>query len=136
MNKNIDLKSYTKFVDTLTSSPSKEFEAYINSLTKLKEAGCDIERLDTAVSGAMAEAGEAMEIVKKLKFQGKEWNEDVRYHLYREAGDLIFYWINFCLALNLDPNEVIAENVRKLESRYPGGSFDAHYSENRKANDL
>jgi phosphoribosyl-ATP pyrophosphohydrolase len=134
--KEIDLKSYTKFVDTLTSSPSKEFEAYINSLTKLKEAGCDIERLDTAVSGAMAEAGEAMEIVKKLKFQGKEWNEDVRYHLYREAGDLIFYWVNFCLALNLDPNEVIAENVRKLESRYPGGEFDAHYSENRKENDL
>jgi NTP pyrophosphatase (non-canonical NTP hydrolase) len=134
--KEIDLKSYTKFVDTLTSSPSKEFEAYINSLTKLKEAGCDIERLDTAVSGAMAEAGEAMEIVKKLKFQGKEWNEDVKYHLYREAGDLIFYWINFCLALNLDPNEVIAENVRKLESRYPGGSFDAHYSENRKDGDI
>jgi NTP pyrophosphatase (non-canonical NTP hydrolase) len=134
--KEIDLKSYTKFVDTLTSSPSKEFEAYINSLTKLKEAGCDIERLDTAVSGAMAEAGEAMEIVKKLKFQGKEWNEDVKYHLYREAGDLIFYWINFCLALNLDPNEVIAENVRKLESRYPGGSFDAHYSENRKEGDI
>jgi hypothetical protein len=23
-----------------------------------------------------------------------------------------------------------------LESRYPGGSFDAHYSENRKAGDL
>ena len=134
--KEIDLKSYTKFVDTLTSSPSKEFEAYINSLTKLKEAGCDIERLDTAVSGAMAEAGEAMEIVKKLKFQGKEWNDDVKYHLYREAGDLIFYWINFCLALNLDPNEVIAENVRKLESRYPGGSFDVHYSENRKEGDL
>ena len=134
--KEIDLKSYTKFVDTLTSSPSKEFEAYINSLTKLKEAGCDIERLDTAVSGAMAEAGEAMEIVKKLKFQGKEWNEDVRYHLYREAGDLIFYWINFCLALNLDPNEVIAENIRKLESRYPGGKFDAFYSENRKDGDL
>jgi NTP pyrophosphatase (non-canonical NTP hydrolase) len=134
--KEIDLKSYTKFVDTLTSSPSKEFEAYINSLTKLKEAGCDIERLDTAVSGAMAEAGEAMEIVKKLKFQGKEWNDDVKYHLYREAGDLIFYWINFCLALNLDPNEVIAENVRKLESRYPGGTFDVHYSENRKEGDL
>lgn len=134
--KEINLNSYTKFVDTLTSSPSKDFEAYIDSLTKLKEEGCDIERLDVAVSGAMAEAGEAMEIIKKLKFQGKEWNEDVKYHLYREAGDLIFYWINFCLALDLDPNDVIQENVRKLESRYPGGKFDVGYSENRKAGDL
>jgi hypothetical protein len=36
----------------------------------------------------------------------------------------------------LDPNEVIAENVRKLEKRYPGGSFDAYYSENRQDGDL
>ena len=31
----------------------------------------------------------------------------------------MWYWINACLMLNLDPNEVIAENVRKLEARYP-----------------
>jgi hypothetical protein len=48
----------------------------------------------------------------------------------------MWYWINACRALNLDPNEVIAENVRKLESRYPGGSFDVHYSENRKEGDI
>ena len=35
-----------------------------------------------------------------------------------------------------NPNEVIAENVKKLEARYPGGSFDVHYSENRKDGDL
>lgn len=40
------------------------------------------------------------------------------------------------IALGIDPNEVIAENVRKLESRYPGGEFDVHYSENRKTGDL
>jgi len=27
-------------------------------------------------------------------------------------------------------------NVEKLESRYPGGSFDVHYSENRVEGDL
>jgi len=134
--KEINLENYKKFVDTLTSIPSKDFEKYIDRLHELKEAGCNIERLDTAISGAMAEAGEAMEIVKKLKFQGKEWNEEVRYHLYREAGDLIFYWINFCLALGYDPNDIIAENVKKLEARYPGGQFDPYYSENRKEGDL
>jgi hypothetical protein len=49
---------------------------------------------------------------------------------------LIFYWINFCLALGYDPNDVIAENVKKLEARYPGGTFDPFYSENRKEGDL
>jgi hypothetical protein len=48
----------------------------------------------------------------------------------------MWYWMNACNALGLDPNDVIAENVHKLESRYPGGSFDAHYSENRKDGDL
>jgi NTP pyrophosphatase (non-canonical NTP hydrolase) len=54
----------------------------------------------------------------------------------RELGDIMWYWINACRALNLDPNEVIAENVNKLESRYPGGEFDPYYSEHRKDGDL
>ena len=48
----------------------------------------------------------------------------------------MWYWINACRALDLDPNEVVAENVRKLEKRYPGGSFDVYYSENRQEGDL
>ena len=54
----------------------------------------------------------------------------------RELGDIMWYWMNACNALGLDPNDVVDENVRKLEARYPGGSFDAHYSENRKEGDL
>jgi NTP pyrophosphatase (non-canonical NTP hydrolase) len=76
------------------------------------------------------------EIVKKVVWQGKPWNDDVKFHLQRELGDVIWYWVNACRALNIDPNEVIAENVRKLENRYPGGSFDVHYSENRESGDL
>jgi NTP pyrophosphatase (non-canonical NTP hydrolase) len=136
MNNQIDLPKYQEFVDTVTSTPSKDFDSYLQSLAKLNQSGCDIARLDTGITGLSAEANEAMEILKKLKFQGKEWTPDVRYHLIREAGDMIFYWINLCIALNIDPNEVINENVRKLEARYPGGKFDVHYSENRKAGDL
>jgi len=77
-----------------------------------------------------------MEIVKKAIFQGKPMNDENIFHIKRELGDIIWYWVNSCRALGLDPNEVIAENVRKLESRYPGGSFDTHYSENRKEWDL
>jgi hypothetical protein len=38
--------------------------------------------------------------------------------------------------LGVDPNQVIADNVSKLESRYPGGKFDPSLSENRKSGDI
>ena len=37
---------------------------------------------------------------------------------------------------DVDFEEVIEMNVKKLEKRYPGGEFDIHKSENRAANDL
>jgi NTP pyrophosphatase (non-canonical NTP hydrolase) len=86
--------------------------------------------------GLAAESGEFIEIPKKIFFQGKELNDENLFHMKRELGDIMWYWINACRALNIDPNDVINENVRKLESRYPGGKFDAHYSENRKPGDL
>ena len=70
------------------------------------------------------------------KEEGKPLNEDNIFHMKRELGDVMWYWINACRALGLDPNDVIAENVRKLEARYPGGAFDPYYSENRKEGDL
>lgn len=136
MAQEIDIKKYTEFVDTLTSRQSKDFNSYITELKKLNDLECNIARLDCAITGMCSESGEANEILKKLKFQGKEWNEEVKFHLKREAGDIIFYWINFCLALGMDPGDVIAENVIKLEARYPGGKFSVWHSENKKEGDL
>ena len=90
----------------------------------------------TACFGLAAEGGEFIEVPKKIIFQGKPLDEAAAFHLKRELGDVMWYWINACRALNLDPNDVIEENVRKLQSRYPGGSFDVHYSENRKEGDI
>jgi NTP pyrophosphatase (non-canonical NTP hydrolase) len=90
----------------------------------------------TAGLGLGSEGGEFQEIIKKIFFQGKPLNEENVFHMKRELGDIMWYWINACRALQLDPNDVIAENVNKLKARYPGGEFDAFYSENRKAGDL
>lgn len=90
----------------------------------------------TSAIGLGSETGEFQEIVKKIFFQGKPINEENMFHMKRELGDIMWYWINACRALNLDPNEVIQENVNKLKARYPGGEFDVHYSENRKEGDL
>ena len=142
---NIDLNKYKDFVEAVTSKASNDLTTFMDRCDELDANyigdgvhGPDINvpLLLTACLGLAAEAGEFIEVPKKMFFQGKPLTEAEVFHLKRELGDVMWYWINACRALNLDPNEVIAENVRKLESRYPGGSFDAFYSENRKPGDL
>ena len=135
---NIDLNKYSEFVLAVCSDASKDFDAFIARLQELRnnEHGVNIPLLLTAGIGLASEGGEFDEIVKKILFQGKPLDEDTIFHMKRELGDVIWYWSNACNALGIDPNEVIAENVGKLEARYPGGKFDAHYSENRKEGDL
>ena len=134
----IDLSKYADFVLAVTSKESREVEVFIERLKGVHFANSTLNGslLLTAMIGLTSEAGEAQEIVKKVMFQGKPFNEDTRTHLSRELGDVMWYWINACNALDLDPNEVIQQNVKKLQDRYPGGTFDAHYSENRKEGDI
>ncbi len=95
-----------------------------------------IHRLLTAAVGISAEGGEFMEIVKKMVFQGKPWDEHNREHLTIELGDVMWYVMQACMALDVSLDEVVEKNVNKLKKRYPGGEFDVHYSENRKEGDL
>ena len=138
MTQNVDLNQYSKFVQAVTSAPSNSIDHFHKRIWDLAHANQshNFPLLLTAVIGLAAECGELAEIPKKIIFQGKEFNEENVFHMKRELGDIMWYWVNACRALDLDPNDVIAENVRKLESRYPGGSFDVFYSENRKDGDL
>jgi NTP pyrophosphatase (non-canonical NTP hydrolase) len=142
----VDLKAYQKFVQAVTSRESNDLTAFMNRLDVLdgnydfanSQHGPDVNvpLMLTGVMGLSSETGELMEIVKKTTFQGKPLTEETLFHMKRELGDIIWYWINMCRALGLDPNDVIVENVNKLKSRYPGGEFDVYYSENRKQGDL
>lgn len=134
---NIDLNKYADFVFVLASMESKDLESLIARLRELHEHEIvNIPLLMTSANGLGSESGEFQEIVKKIVFQGKPLNDENIFHMKRELGDIAWYWVNACNALGLDPNEVIQENVRKLESRYPGGKFSVHQSENRKTGDL
>ena len=125
---------YTRFVNSVTSTPSKDAAAFIY---RLQELGGDvaIQRLLTAAVGISAESGEFMEIVKKMIFQGKPCNEDNLEHLKIELGDVLWYVAQACMALDISFEEVADMNIDKLSKRYPDGHFAEYYSENRKAGD-
>ena len=132
----IDFDKYSHFVDTVTSDSSKDFVYLADRLVELDQKGANIERLTTAGVGLAAESGEFLEIVKKMVFQGKPWNDDNRKHLIIELGDVMWYVAQACMALDISFDEVIEGNIKKLEKRYPGGKFDINYSEGRAEDDL
>jgi NTP pyrophosphatase (non-canonical NTP hydrolase) len=146
----IDLTRYQEFVTAVTSKPSKDLTTFMDQCDRLDAnyelfegetesrhgPSINIPLLLTACLGLAAESGEFIEIPKKMFFQGKPLTDENLFHMKRELGDVMWYWINACTALNLDPNEVIAENVNKLKARYPGGEFDVNHSENRQQGDI
>ena len=135
MTNNVDFDKYSHFVDAVTSSSSKDFVSLADRLGELDRQGACIERLTTAGVGLAAESGEFLEIVKKMVFQGKPWNNDNREHLIIELGDVMWYVAQACMALDVPFDDVIRGNVKKLEKRYPGGSFSVEKSEVRAKGD-
>ena len=135
MTNHVDFDKYSHFVDAVTSDSSKDFVSLADRLGELDREGANIERLTTAGVGLAAESGEFLEIVKKMVFQGKPWNDDNREHLIIELGDVMWYVAQACMALDVSFDDVIRGNVNKLEKRYPGGSFSVEKSEVRAAGD-
>ena len=131
----VDTKKYAKFVNAVTSQESKDPEAFTARVADLYNSEFPTERLLTAAVGMSAEAGEFTEVVKKIVFQGKPVNEENLFHLKRELGDIMWYVMQACMGLETCLDEIIEMNVEKLSSRYPEGTFDVHFSENRQEGD-
>ena len=128
--------TYTDFVTKVTSDPSIDLEELKKSFNEIEQKS-DIKtpRLLTAALGLGSETGEFVEIVKKMFLQGKPPSEDNIFHMKRELGDIMWYWVTACASLGLDPYEVISENQEKLAARY-GEKFEVERSEVRKKGDL
>tara|TARA_Y100000766_G_C18576150_1_gene444846 strand:- start:110 stop:517 length:408 start_codon:yes stop_codon:yes gene_type:complete len=133
----VDTEKYVDFVHGVTSTESLDYAALLTRMNKLElEDDCNLSQLLTAALGLTAESGEFTEIVKKIILQGKPYNEDNVFHMKRELGDICWYIAQACMALDTSFDEIIEMNVDKLKKRYPGGEFNVHQSENRKAGDL
>jgi NTP pyrophosphatase (non-canonical NTP hydrolase) len=86
------------------------------------------DQLLEALMGLNGEAGEAIDILKKARYQGHALDAT---KLVEELGDVMFYINEAALALGV-PLEVIAvRNIEKLKARYPGSGFDPERSRNR-----
>ena len=140
------INDYARFVDTTTSKTSKNSMLLSNRLNNLtgntwtrgNERGEEMQvaRLLTAVIGMMAESGEFAEVVKKKVFQAdSKFSDDEIFHMKRELGDVLWYWVQGCIALGFTPEEVMQENINKLEKRYPNG-FEVIRSEVREQGDI
>lgn len=136
MSENIKeyLKDYSDFVTRVTSNESLDTNSLKKRMDDL-DTNLSSPRLLTAALGLGSETGEFTEIVKKIFLQGKPPTEENIFHMKRELGDIMWYWSTACMALNLDPFEVIEENRVKLEARY-GEQFAVDRSEHRKEGDL
>ena len=134
----INLNEYSNFVSNVTSRESNFLKDFIDRLENVKtnDSNINMSLLITSSLGLSSETGEFNEIVKKIIFQGKEMNQDNLFHMKRELGAIIWYWINACRSLHLDPYDVIDENVKKLKARYSKEEFSVQESENRKINDI
>ena len=133
----VDTERYVDFVREVTSNESVHYAALLTRMNNLElEDDCNIPPLITAAFGLTAEAGEFTEVVKKIIFQGKPYNEENIFHMKRELGDICWYLAQACMALDTSFDEIMEMNVDKLKARYPGGEFDVHKSENRKEGDV
>ena len=129
-------ETYCDFVTKVTSEPSLDVDSLKEVIEKIQiKSEIDAPRILTAALGLSSEAGEFTEIVKKIFLQGKPADKDNVFHMKRELGDIMWYWVTACMALNLDPTEVILENQKKLEARY-GEKFTVDQSEVRAKGDL
>jgi len=141
------INDYARFVDQCTSETSKDTSKMCDRIDYLRgnysmkggevlEQEVDMARLMTALIGMMAESGEFAEVVKKKIFQSdSKFKNDEIFHMKRELGDVLWYWVQGCKALGFTPDEVMDENIRKLEKRYPNG-FEVIRSEVREQGDI
>ena len=132
---NVDYDEYLKFVSGVTSEASSDKDAFIERVNELKPS-VDLNRLLTAAIGVGAEGGEFAEIVKKITFQGKPYDDASREHMIVELGDVMWYIAQACLSLGVSIDDLVIRNLQKLQARYPEGAVEVIRSENRRAGDI
>lgn len=86
------------------------------------------DRLTHAAIGIATECGEIMDIIKRIRYYGKDLD---RGHAVEELGDLAWYMNLMMDAIGTTWEEVFKVNVAKLQARFPEKYFTADRALNR-----
>jgi len=78
--------------------------------------------------GLNGEAGECIDILKKVEFQGHPFD---RTRMVDELGDVLWYVAHTATGLGMTLEAVAQYNIDKLKVRYPDG-FDTERSQHRE----
>lgn len=73
-------------------------------------------RIEHAVMGAVTEAGECMDAIKKAKIYGRELDT---VNLIEEAGDIMWYLALLADELGVSFEDIWERNINKLRVRFP-----------------
>ena len=130
------LEEYTDFVDKVTSEASKSSDKMRERIDYLNFKDIEMSRLLTAGIGLSGEVGEFNEIIKKIMFQEKTFDDVTHEHMKRELGDIMWYVAQACLALKLNLVDVINGNKKKLSKRFPHNQFEEDVDANRSPEDV
>ena len=84
-------------------------------------------RIREGCYGLNGEAGECIDILKKVEFQGHAFDP---VKLVDELGDVLWYIAQTATGLNITLEDVAQHNIEKLKKRYPNG-FDVERSIHR-----
>ncbi len=85
------------------------------------------EKLTLAALGLTGESGEVADHMKKHLFQDHPIDMA---HIKKELGDILWYVVLACDAIDCSLEDIMQMNVEKLRKRYPNG-FDAERSIHR-----
>ena len=127
--------SYRSFVQSVTSKESahphvlavrvEELCALIHS--EPPDPPLNYAALLTGAVGLVAEAGELLDIVKKLTFHGDNYTPEMRAKMIKELGDVRWYFEQCLIGLDTTMAVVEQGNVDKLSARHSTGSFKTGY---------
>ena len=113
---------YAEFVQSVTSDYSKDNMSMLSRMEEMSMAdGVKTSHFLTAALGLTGEAGEFADHVKKIFFHGKPYDDDRREAMILELGDIMWYVMQACEALEVSLEEVVYDNIDKLSERHPDG---------------
>ena len=104
-----------------------DFNLYQELAQRTSATTTSTDKIENGLMGLNGEAGEAIDILKKHRFQGHDLD---MVKIKDEASDVLWYLAEICTGLEITMEELARHNIGKLYNRYPDG-FEVDKSLNR-----